>query len=165
MRVTVIGVGNTLLQDEGVGVHVIEILRERFEFPENVSLIDGGTMGLDLLPFIEKTDRLLLIDALDLKNKPGTIGIIEGKEIPAVINTKISPHQIGLSDLFSVMRLLEREPKIITVIGIQPESIELGTELSPPVRQGIDSLISVIIDKLMQWGIEVRNRDVSCRSI
>lgn len=163
MKVTIVGVGNVLLQDEGVGVHAIEKLRERFEFPEDVAVIDGGTMGLDLLPFIENTDKLLLIDAIDLKKKPGTIGIIEDKDIPAVIKTKISPHQIGLSDLLSVMRLLEKEPESITVIGIQPGSIQTGTELSAEVRQNLDDLISVIIDKLKQWGVRVK--DVSCRSL
>lgn len=163
MKVTIVGVGNILLQDEGVGVHAIEKLRERFDFPEDVSIIDGGTMGLDLLPFIENTDKLLLVDAIDLKKTPGTIGIIEDKDIPAVIKTKISPHQIGLNDLLSVMRLLEKEPESITVIGIQPESIQTGTELSAQVRQNLDDLISVIIDKLRQWGVEVK--DVSCSSI
>ncbi|MFN3395742.1 MAG: HyaD/HybD family hydrogenase maturation endopeptidase [Thermodesulfovibrionales bacterium] len=163
MKVAIVGVGNILLQDEGVGVHAIEKLRERFDFPEDVAIIDGGTMGLDLLPFIENTDKLLLVDAIDLKKKPGAIGIIEDKDIPAVIKTKISPHQIGLNDLLSVMRLLEKEPESITVIGIQPGSIQTGTELSAQVRQNLDDLISVIIDKLRQWGVEVK--DVSRRSI
>lgn len=165
MRITIVGVGNILLQDEGVGVHALERLRERFEFPENVSLIDGGTMGLDLLPFIEDTDRLLLIDAIDFKKEPGTIGIIEDDGIPAVIKTKISPHQIGLSDLFSVMRLLDRKPISISVIGIQPERLETTTELSETVKQSLNSLIDAIIEKLTQWGVKVKAKDVSCCSL
>ncbi len=165
MRIAVIGVGNILLQDEGVGIHAIERLKKGFELPEDVSIIDGGTMGLDLLPFIENSERLLFVDAVDLKEEPGTIRIIEDKDIPAIIKTKISPHQIGLSDLFSVMRLLDKEPECITVIGIQPESIKTGTELSEKVRQSLDHLINAIIDRLRQWGVKVRNRDVSCYSI
>lgn len=165
MKVTIIGVGNILLQDEGVGVRAIEMLRERFEFPEDVAIIDGGTMGLDLLPFIDNTDRLLLIDAIDLKKEPGSIGIIEDKEIPAVMKTKISPHQIGLSDLFAVMRLLEKEPERISVIGVQPKSVQTGTELSARVRQSLNDLIGAIIDKLKEWGMEVKPKDVSCRSL
>lgn len=163
MKVTIVGVGNILLQDEGVGVHAIKKLSERYEFPEDVEIIDGGTMGLDLLPFVENTDRLLLVDAIDLKEKPGTIGIIEDKDLPAVIKTKISPHQIGLNDLLSVMRLLEKEPENITVIGIQPGSMQIGTELSAQVRQNLDDLINAIIDKLRRWGVRVK--DVSCRSV
>lgn len=163
MKVTIVGVGNILLQDEGVGVHAIKKLSERYEFPEDVEIIDGGTMGLDLLPFIENTDRLLFVDAIDLKEKPGTIGIVEDKDITAVIRTKISPHQIGLNDLLSVMRLLEKEPENITVIGIQPGSMQTGTELSAQVRQNLDDLINAIIDKLRQWGVRVK--DVSCRSV
>lgn len=165
MKVAIVGVGNILLQDEGVGVQAIEKLRERFEFPEDVSIIDGGTMGLDLLPFIEDTDRLILIDAIDLKKEPGSIGIIEDKKVPAVMKTKISPHQIGLSDLFAVMRLLEKEPERISVIGVQPKSVQTGTELSAQVRQSLNDLIGAIIDKLKEWGVEVKPKDVSCRSL
>lgn len=165
MKVTIVGVGNKLLQDDGVGVHAIEKLRECFEFPEDVSIIDGGTMGLDLLPFIEDADRLLLVDAIDLKKEPGTLGIIEDKEIPAVIKTKVSPHQIGLNDLFSVMKLLGNEPGGVTVIGIQPASIQTGTDLSPRIQQGLDELINAIIEKLRYWGVEVKRRDVPCCSI
>lgn len=165
MRISIIGVGNILLRDEGVGVRAIERLKKGFELPEDVSIIDGGTMGLDLLPFIENSERLLFVDAVDLKKEPGTIGIIEDKEIPAIIKTKISPHQIGLSDLFSVMRLLDKEPECVTVIGIQPESIQTGIELSDRVKQGLEDLINAIIDKLRQWGVEVKTRDVPCCSI
>lgn len=165
MKVTIVGVGNILLQDEGVGVHTIQKLRERFDFPEDVAIIDGGTMGLDLLPFIEDTERLLLIDAIDLKKEPGTIGIIEGKEIPIVIKTKVSPHQIGLTDLFSVMRILEKGPEEITVIGIQPASIQTGADLSSEVKEGLEGLINAIIERLRQWGVTVKERYVSCRSL
>lgn len=154
--------GNILLKDEGVGVHAIRRLRERFEFPEDVSIIDGGTMGLDLLPFIEMAERLLLIDAVDLRKEPGTVVTLEGEEIPAVIKTKISPHQIGLNDLFSVMRLLDKGPREITIIGIQPDEVDTGTELSGRIREGLDTLIDAIIGKLRQWNVEVKDKDVSC---
>lgn len=161
MKVTIIGIGNILLQDEGVGVHAIKKLLERYEFPEDVTIIDGGTMGLDLLPFIENSERLIFIDAVDHKQAPGTIVIIEDKEIPAIFKTKISPHQIGLADLFFAMKLLSIEPKSIAVIGIQPKSMHTSTELSEKISHNLDGLISAIIDKLLNWGIEVRAKDVS----
>lgn len=161
MAVTIIGIGNILLQDEGVGVHALNRLMEGYELPDSVNLIDGGTMGLDLLPFVEGSERILFIDAVDFRKEPGSIGIIEDEELPAIVKTKVSPHQIGLSDLLSVLKLLEKGPKSIAVIGIQPERIQTGTELSDTIRGRIDDLLNAIIEKLRQWGIEVKEKDVS----
>jgi hydrogenase maturation protease len=161
LAVTIIGIGNILLQDEGVGVHALNRLMEGYELPDSVNLIDGGTMGLDLLPFVEGSERILFIDAVDFRKEPGSIGIIEDEELPAIVKTKVSPHQIGLSDLLSVLKLLEKGPKSIAVIGIQPERIQTGTELSDTIRGRIDDLLNAIIEKLRQWGIEVKEKDVS----
>jgi len=161
LAVTIIGIGNILLQDEGVGVHALNRLMEGYELPDSVNLIDGGTMGLDLLPFVEGSERILFIDAVDFRKEPGSIGIIEDEELPAIVRTKVSPHQIGLSDLLSVLKLLEKGPKSIAVIGIQPERIQTGTELSDTIRGRIDDLLNAIIEKLRQWGIEVKEKDVS----
>jgi len=161
LAVTIIGIGNILLQDEGVGVHALNRLMEGYELPDSVNLIDGGTMGLDLLPFVEGSERILFIDAVDFRKEPGSIGIIEDEELPAIVKTKVSPHQIGLSDLLSVLKLLEKGPKSVAVIGIQPERIQTGTELSDTIRGRIDDLLNAIIEKLRQWGIEVKEKDVS----
>ena len=83
IRISLIGLGNILLQDEGVGVQAVEALRKSFDFPEDVRLIDGGTLGLDLLPFIEGMEGILFIDALDLQKDPGTIAVIEDKDLPS----------------------------------------------------------------------------------
>ncbi len=151
----ILGVGNLLTGDDGIGVHVIRELIRRYRFPDNVRLIDGGTMGLDLLPFIEDIDRLIIIDAVDLKKPPGAIEIINGNSLPAILSSKLSVHQIGLSDLFFVMRMKELPLKEICLIGIQPKSMETGTELSEEIKAKIDTLINHTLNKLMEWGIEV----------
>ncbi len=155
VRAGILGVGNLLTGDDGVGVHVIRELKERYTFPAGVKLIDGGTMGLDLLPFLEDIDRLIIIDAVDLKKAPGTIEMIKGDRIPSIISSKISVHQIGLSDLLFAIRMKEIPIKEICLIGIQPKSIETGTELSEEIKRGIELLLSCVLHKLRQWGIDV----------
>ena len=102
MNVAILGIGNILLRDEGIGVHAVNKLKNEYEFPEFVRLIDGGTMGLDLLPFFEGNDKVLIIDAVDFKKEAGTIDIIEGDKIPAFLTSKLSVHQIGLPAMLFV---------------------------------------------------------------
>jgi hydrogenase maturation protease len=151
----ILGVGNLLTGDDGVGVHVIRELIKRYRFPDSVRLIDGGTMGLDLLPFIEDIDRLIIIDAVDFKKPPGAIEIINGDSLPAILSSKLSVHQIGLSDLFFVIRMKELPLKEICLIGIQPKSMETGTELSEEIKAKVDILIKHVLNKLRDWRVEV----------
>jgi len=153
LSVAIIGLGNILLRDEGVGVHVINKLRHEYEIPPSVRLIDGGTMGLDLLPFIEESEKVLIIDAVDFKKEPGTIEIIEGERIPGFLSSKLSVHQIGLADVMFAMRLRGRAPSEMCVIGIQPESVETGIGLSEKIDSCITPLIGKVREKLMSWGI------------
>jgi len=159
IKVAVIGTGNILLRDEGIGVHIIRTIGERYRFPDNVRLIDAGTMGIDLLPFIEDSERLLIIDAVDLKKPAGTIELINGKDLPAILNSKISVHQIGLSDLLFAIRFRELPLKEICLIGIQPDSIGTGTELSDVIKEQVDTLIEHTISLLREWGIEVFSKE------
>ena len=153
MSVAIIGLGNILLRDEGIGVHVINKLRHEYEFPPLVKLIDGGTLGLDLLPFFEENDRVMIIDAVDFKKEPGTIEIIDGERIPGFLNSKLSVHQIGLADVLFAMRLRGRAPSEMCVIGIQPESVETGIGLSEKIESCIPSLMERVVKKLRDWNI------------
>ncbi|UCF87158.1 MAG: HyaD/HybD family hydrogenase maturation endopeptidase [Nitrospiraceae bacterium] len=155
MKVIILGIGNILLSDDGVGVHAVNRLRNDYDFPEHVQIIDGGTKGLDLLPFIEESDKVLIIDAANFKKEPGTIGTIEGDKIPSFLSTKLSVHQIGLPDMLFAARLMEIIPSEMCLVGIQPKSMETGTELSKEVEEKFDLLIDRALEKLKEWKIQV----------
>lgn len=154
MNIAVFGIGNLLLSDDGVGVHVIHKLINDFEFPDSVELIDGGTKGLDLLPLFEYRDKVLIIDAANFKKEPGTIDTVEGDKIPAFLSTKLSVHQIGLPDLLFAAKLQNVMPEEICLIGIQPKSMDTATELSDVVSCQMDNLIDKVLQKLKDWGME-----------
>jgi hydrogenase maturation protease len=154
VKVIILGIGNILLRDDGVGVHAVNKLRNDYDFPEYVQIIDGGTKGLDLLPFIEESDRVLIIDAANFKKEPGTIGTIEGDKIPSFLSTKLSVHQIGLPDMLFAAKLMEIIPPEMCLVGIQPKSMETGTELSKEVEAKLDLLIDRALEKLREWKIQ-----------
>ncbi len=152
-KVALIGLGNILLRDEGVGVHVLNAIKERYAFSPPVELIDGGTMGLDLLPFFEDRERILIVDAVDFGEEPGHIEAIEDEDIPSVFLPKLSVHHIGLSDVLFVSRLMDIKPEKICLIGIQPESIDAGLEMTEPIKSALGELTGFIIQKLEQWNV------------
>ncbi len=153
MKTLVLGLGNTLLSDEGVGVHVVHLLRERYQFPQEVEVMDGGTLGLDLLPYVEEARQLLIVDAVQMDAPPGTVVRLAGDEIPAVLSLKYSPHQMGLSDLLAAARLLGRSPAEVVLWGVQPASLEVGLELSPAVAAQMETLVRNVLAELQRWGI------------
>ncbi len=152
--IAVVGIGNVLLSDDGVGVFVLNELKSRKEIPGNVELIDGGTMGLDLLPFIEEKKRVIFIDAVDFKAEPGTIGELNNSEIPHYFSSKLSVHQIALPDMIAAGQLLGTMPEEMCLIGIQPRTIETGYGLSPEIQGRVDRLIAKVLDKLSGWGVD-----------
>jgi hydrogenase maturation protease len=163
LKIIVLGIGNLLLSDDGVGVHVINKLENEFEFPENIRLIDGGTKGLDLLPFIEDSDRVLIVDAANFRKEPGAIDTVEGDKIPAFLSTKLSVHQIGLPDLLFAAKLMEITPSEMCLIGIQPKSMETGTELSEEVKNRLDVLTGKVLQQLKDWGADITSKTI-CKS-
>lgn len=154
MNIAVFGIGNILLSDDGVGVHILNRLKTEYDLPENVELIDGGTKGLDLLPLLENRDKVLFVDAANFKKEPGTIDSVMNDKIPSFLSTKLSVHQIGLPDLLFAARLMEITPNEMCLIGIQPESMETTTELSDAVSKRMDDLLTRVLEKLSEWGVE-----------
>lgn len=153
MKTLIMGLGNILLSDEGAGVHVVHLLRERYRFPQDVEVLDGGTLALDLLPYVEETQRLLIVDAVQMDAPAGTVARLEGESIPSVLSLKYSPHQMGLSDLLAAARLLGRSPTEIVLWGVQPASLEVGLELSPTVAAQVEVLVQNVLAELQRWGI------------
>jgi hydrogenase maturation protease len=144
----ILGVGNYLQQDDGLSVHTIERLMEDKRIPEDVRIVDGGTCGLDLMQYLEGVDHLILLDAVHAGEAPGTIVRLSGDQVPAYLALKISPHDIGLPDLMATAKLRDIYPEHVTVLGIEPETIDFGIELSATVAGQIDSYIEMIIAEL-----------------
>jgi hydrogenase maturation protease len=140
------------MSDDGVGVKVVQRLREDYGFPPEVTVVDGGTLGLDLLPMLEGVDKLLVVDAVETGEAPGTIVRLSGAEIPIVLKTKLSPHQMGLQDLLLVAELMDCLPREMVLLGIQPEWITMGLELSPALAAQFDILVGKVLLELERWG-------------
>jgi hydrogenase maturation protease len=149
----VLGIGNLIMSDDGVGVQVVQRLEAEYTFPPGVAVLDGGTLGLDLLPHLEGVQRLLIIDAMETGGPPGTIARLSGDEIPIAFETRLSPHQMGLKDLLAVSLLQGVKPPEMVLLGIQPANIELGMELSPPVAEQLETLVEMTLEELAHWGI------------
>jgi hydrogenase maturation protease len=143
------------MSDDGIGVRVVQLLNERFRFPSGVTVLDGGTLGLDLLPRLEGVDRLLVVDAVLTGNAPGALVRLSGEDVPIVLETKISPHQMGLKDLLAVAMLQGFEPSEMVLWGVQPEVIEMRMELSQAVEEQLEPLVQKVLTELERWGINV----------
>jgi hydrogenase maturation protease len=154
----ILGIGNLVMSDDGIGVRVIQQLSARFRFPDGVALLDGGTLGLDLLPRFEGVERLLVVDAVDIGKTPGTLARLSGDDVPIVLETKVSPHQMGLKDLLAVAMLQGFDPLEMVLWGVQPEKIEMGMELSSVVEESLDALVKNVLLELDNWGISVEVR-------
>ena len=153
-RVTVLGIGNILLSDEGVGVHVVDLLREQYAFSPAIDLVDGGTMGLDLLPLFQTRDKILIIDAVDFGKAAGHVGVLNGNNIPSVLNSKLSVHHIGLSDVLFAAKLMREAPPDVCLVGVQPKYLDVGLDMTDEVRAQLNTIIDHVLKKLKDWNIE-----------
>ncbi|MBX9635575.1 MAG: HyaD/HybD family hydrogenase maturation endopeptidase [Magnetospirillum sp.] len=159
MRVVVLGVGNILMSDEGVGVHAVTALEEHYDIPAEVEIIDGGTSGMDCLDRIAEADLLLIADCMRSKDKaPGTITRLADDEINAWFMTKISPHQVGLSDVLAACCFHGISPKHVVLVGVQPESFETCMELTPTVAAVMPQLLDRLVAELAAVGMTVTRK-------
>ena len=150
-RTVVIGLGNPLMGDDGVGLAALARLRDDWRLDE-VELVDGATWGLSLLPVIEDAERLLLVDAIAAHGAPGDIIELSRERLPIYLSRKLSPHQVDMRDALAVAELRGRLPDDVVAIGVQPERVALGTELSAPVAQHLDALVRTVVAQLERWG-------------
>ena len=147
----VIGLGNPLMGDDGVGLAVLARLSDGWDLPD-VELVDGGTWGLSLVPVIEDAERLLLVDAIAAHREPGTIIRLSRASLPIYLSRKLSPHQVDMRDALAVVELRGLMPNEIIAIGVQPDVVELGVELSAPVAAQLDALVRAVVKQLEDWG-------------
>lgn len=157
MAILVLGIGNALMNDDAAGVTAIEQLQARYSFPTGVTVVDGGTLGLDLLPMLEGVSKLLIIDAIDMGATPGALFRLQGEEVPRAFASKLSVHQMGVQDLLAVAELQGHVPEELVVWGIQPGSIEMEMRLTPAVAVAIAPLLEGVIKELQGWGIKLES--------
>ena len=143
----VLGLGNTLHSDDGVGPQAIEKLRSDKRVPADVSLIEGGTLGLELLTYIWDCSYLLVLDAVDVGQPPGTLVRMSSQELQTLPG-KGSVHQLGVADLMVALRVLAKRPPQVVLLGVQPASTEWGTELSPAVAAVLPALADAAVAEL-----------------
>ena len=154
-RTVVLGLGNMLMADDGVGLAALARLEEEWFIPRDVELVDGGTWGMCLLPVIERADRVLILDAIDLGDPPGTLIRLEGDEIPRFLALKLSPHQVDLREVLALAELRGTLPGQVIALGIQPERVEMSAVFSPVVAARLDQLVHLAAETLYDWGIGV----------
>lgn len=151
-RVTILGVGNTLLADEGIGVHVIRRLQNLAERRDDIELIDGGTLSFNLVPVIEAANRLIVIDAANLGSSPGSFRCFVGDELDRFLgSSKHTAHEIGLRELFDMARLDGHLPSRRALIGVQPQHIDWGETPTEPVAAVLPQVVDLAIGLAERW--------------
>jgi hydrogenase maturation protease len=151
-KAVVIGLGNPLMGDDGLGIAALERLRARWDVPPEVELVDGGTWGMNLLPLIEDADQVLLIDAITAGSEPGAHVVVPRARLPRYLATKISPHQVDLRDVLALAELRGTLPEDTVAIGLEPARVELRNMLSDEVRDQLDDLVDTVVRQLESWG-------------
>ena len=149
-KTVVVGVGNTIHSDDGAGVHALERLQHDPRLPSDITLIDGGTHGIGLLAYLHDSSRLLLLDAVDVAQRPGTMIRMSGHELRSLA-CGASVHQLGVADLLATLSLVSDTPREIVLLGVQPGSTDWGTELSAPVEAALESMVDAVIEQLVLW--------------
>ncbi|MEJ2024266.1 MAG: HyaD/HybD family hydrogenase maturation endopeptidase [Deltaproteobacteria bacterium] len=158
-RITVLGVGNILFCDEGLGIRVVEALDSAYTFSPNVKLVDGGVLGLNLLATLTDSDHLIVVDAVKNGGQPGTLHRLEGDEIPSRILAKNSLHQVDLLESLTLCQALDHVPETV-IIGAEPMDIDtVSLEMTPPIREKMDELVHMVCRELERLGAEFWPRD------
>ena len=147
--------------DDGLGLVALERLRSSYDVPPEVELVDGGTWGMNLLPIIEEAEQVLLLDAIHAGAAPGTLVVIPRERLPRYLATKISPHQVDLRDVLALAELRGTLPQLTTAVGLQPARVEMIHELSPPVRDRVDTVVAAAVKILAEWGFECTPKDAA----
>lgn len=158
-KITVMGLGNILLTDEGFGVHVIRKLCESYEFPDNVELIDGGVLGFNLLSIILETDKLIVVDVIQNSRKPGTLYRIAHHEIPNRIKAKNSLHQLDFLETLTKCQAIGDMPETV-IIGTEPQDIEtFCLELTPKLNDKINAVVDMVLSELNRLNVSYTPKD------
>ena len=158
-KVIIIGVGNILLKDEGIGIHAVEHLKKLYNFSSRVELVDGGVGGLNLLPYMERAANLIIIDAVRANAKPGAVFRFTPEDILTQVKYKTSLHEMGLQDVFAIARAAGKKCPATVIIGIQPKDISsYGMELTAEVEAKLPDVLKVVASELERIGIRIEKK-------
>ncbi len=160
IQVLVLGIGNLLWADEAFGVRAVEELHRSYSFPEGVVLLDGGTQGLYLVDYVKRAKRLLVFDAIDYGEPPGTLKLVRDDQVPRFMGVKkLSLHQTGFQEVLSAAQLLGSYPRSLLLIGVQAKELDdWGGGLTDEVRRQIEPAIQHGLDQLKEWGFPAQAR-------
>lgn len=165
MKTLVLAIGNKLLSDEGAGLHVLDALHKKHPETENVTYLDGGTLSFTLAGAVGDADNLIVIDATQLKDKPGTVTCMVNEQMDHFLGTcKRSVHEIGLLDLLDISRLTESLPEKRALIGIQPDTIDWGDTLTEQVELAVPKAMQHVIDLLDHWDVPTKTSTEGTRN-
>ncbi len=159
-NILVLGIGNILLSDEGAGVRAVEYLSAHYEMPPQLTLVDGGTMGLEILPFLEDKDCLIIVDAAATGKAPGYVSLNELSDAGVFFRNKISPHQLGLSEVLGAATLTGCLPGKIILLGIEPGKLDAGLEFSDEVGQAFPLLIDKLVSTIQSFDVTLEKNKV-----
>jgi len=158
-HVMVMGVGNILLTDEGFGIRVMQEMERRYEFAPNVSVVDGGVLGLSLLGVMAEADYLIVIDAVRNQGNPGDFYRLTGDAIPERVRAKNSLHQIDFLETLTLCQALDNVPETL-ILGAEPADTEsLGVELTPTLQSRVEPMIEMVLEELKQLNVSFRPKD------
>ena len=160
MRAVVLGVGNILLTDEGIGVHAVNALATDYEIPAEVEIIDGGTSAMDCLDQIAEADFLLIADCVRAGREPANLVRLADGELQAFFRTRISPHQVGLSDVLATLMLHGLSPARTVLIGAEPKSFALGLEPTAELAAALPAMVGALAAELHAAGFKIEPREL-----
>jgi hydrogenase maturation protease len=150
----VLGLGNVLCGDDGAGAVAVHLLERRYRVPDGVQLLDGGTLGLSLLPLVEQARVAILVDAIRTGEAPGTLVRLEGDAVAPAVAERLSVHQVGVADLLEAARWRGRYPPRLVLLGIVPASLELGVRRTAAVEAALPSLVEAVVAEARSLGYD-----------
>lgn len=154
----VIGLGNPYRGDDGIGLAVLDCLRDSYDLPAEVLLIEGADWGMNFLPLVEEAQQLLLLDAIEMGEPPGTPIRLAGLEVPQHFDRKLSPHQADIRDLLQAADMRGRLPPDLVAIGVEPMPGRIGQRLSHEALMGIERAAAMAAEQLEAWGHAVHEK-------
>ena len=152
IELLVLGLGNVLCGDDGAGVEALNRLRDRYDAPDGARALDGGTLGLSLLPYLQSARTVILVDAILADAPPGSLVRLSGEDVAPAAVHRLSPHQVGVADLLDGARLLGGFPEKLVLVGVVPAELELSVDLTPAVGASIDALVEAVVAEAASMG-------------